>query len=331
MARCIRCGRWGLFLRTNYSGVCFDCIESEQIQKAAHERSLELERKRERLYRERMERESKEKDFSYFRENIFPIISPNQDIQKEWEQWPSEIHNSSQQISQQINSIYWVRPALIDTNNLSGMFMDFMKGELRLLGPIMLLSKTSLSSCTCSTFKVYKQPCEHMYRLFRDLSFPQKAIPEIIDISPDILSKFYSLDEKSQDRFISLLRSSSESGIDQFLYEDMDKIIEIGLLLKSEVQNYINFLSKMTKDEIILALAKKGIQGFRPSWSKVKLMDWVIVNQPKFLSTRFKDYAHISFPPEVLSWKKGISISYNSWRTDRPTSLSAFREEKISI
>lgn len=299
MSKCTKCGRWGLFLNTDFWGVCDRCREVERIQKEAElrTRKQEIERK-------------KAKQFRYFRENIFPAVASNEDIQKIWSRWETRIHDDKKQLDKQIKAIYEAIPISIDTKNFSGLFINHI---------IFDFFETSLLSCSCSDFKSGKQPCVHMYRLFHDLSTAKKSNPQIVDVDTDLLSRFLMLDDDCKEAFIFRVQHYFEEEQDEVIDKRTSKEIEVGLLEKSDVHDYTKFLNNMTKDGIILMLAKRSIQDFRPSWSKVKLVAWVMENHLDILSKHFKDCAHISASQDVLSWGEGIRQSILSSTVIHPS------------
>ena len=297
MPKCKKCGRWGLFLKTNYRGICLDCYNMEEYLKKSESEACSR-----RFEQKRAE------DLAFFREKIFPVVTQDWNIQETWSHWRSDIHNSDKQLDEQVKAIYEAIPILINTGKLSGIFISITTEFF----------ESTLLSCTCPYFKSEGQPCMHMYRLFNELSKVERENPQIVEINKNILICFYSLSEKHRKDFINRIRYMDCDGEDRFLNEELSEEIEAGLLEKTDVRDYTKFLQRMTKDEIILALAKKGIQGYRPSWSKVKLIDWVIENQQDFLLQHFRNCAHISANEEILAWGKGINRSRDSWVITHP-------------
>lgn len=308
MSKCWKCGRRGLFLKTDYSGICINCKIAEEARKA------ELEDQQRRIAQQRAY------DLALFRDVAFPITSPDSLIQQTWNYWDMDVHNSERQIQEQIKALYEAIPILIDTKKISGIFISITTE----------FYETTLTTCTCSHFKVNSQPCMHMYRLFHDLVMPEKRNNQIVDVNADLIDKFYSLDEKCRKHFVDRIRYWDSDGCDCLLREELSKEVEVGLLKASNVVDYTKFLNQMTKDEIILALAKKGIQGFRPSWSKVKLIAWVLENNQDFLCKYFKNCAHLSVGQDVLAWGEGIKHSRDSWRVVHPHSLREVCKEFIT-
>lgn len=289
MPKCTKCGRWGLFLNTDFLGVCDRCREDERIEKEAElcARKQEIERK-------------KANQLRCFREKIFPITTSNYDVQRIWSHWKSKIHDNEKQLDRQLKAIYEAIPISIDTQNHSGLFIKKCSFEL---------FETSLLSCSCSDFKIGGWPCVHMYRLFHDLSIAERSNPKIVDVDTDLISKFLALDSDCKEDFIFHIQCLPPDGADRIMREKFFKEIEIGLIQKSDVHDYTAFLNNMTKDEIILMLAKKSVHDFRPSWSKVKLVAWVTENHQDVLSKHFKNCAHISVSQNALSWGDGIRQS----------------------
>lgn len=282
--------------------------KNKDYQKAVEARRAQEEAEKQARIRE-IERKRME-NLSKFRQEFFSITSPNTDIQAVWKRWKLDIHDTDEQLNVQVKAKYEAIPILIDTDNYNGIFSD-------LIGR---LYETTLISCTCDDFKINGHPCLHIYRLFYELSNKETRNPNITDINPTLLLNFNKLNNDEKKHFIDTITYMNEKGRDRFLHEDVCKEIKLGLLIKSEVEDYAALLAHMTKDEIILALAKNGIQGFRPSWSKVRLIAWTVENQQGFLRKHFKQYAHVSASPDVLSWSRGIQQSHDMWTVTHPYS-----------
>lgn len=280
--------------------------EAEKARKEAEEqaRIREVERKR-------------RDNISKFRHKFFPIVSPDADIQTVWNHWKSDIHDTDKQLDVQVEALYRTIPILINTKNISGLFIDI---------PTQIY-ETTLVSCSCDNFRKYKMPCSHMYRLFYELSNEENRNSKITDIDSVLLSKFYKLDRTGMEHFVETIKYMDDKGRDKFLNENLCKEIDIGLLIKSEVVDYATILTHITKDELILALAKRGIQGFRPSWSKVRLIAWTVENHQEFLRKQFKQYAHVSASQDVLSWGKGIQQSWDIRFESHPYFWREVREQ----
>lgn len=306
MPRCVKCGKRSLFLKLSTAGICKDCYENELAEEKKFLDHLHAERKAQAMELERQ----KKKRFSYFRGHIFPTTSSNDSVQNAWEHWDIQIHDSIEQLKQQVKSLYEVIPISINTHKLVGYFSDILA-----LGKIY---DTTLTSCTCDQFKRTSKPCFHMYRLFSILSNVDCTNLDVVDIGEDYIAKFASLDDSQKMDFIFRIQLMDSNGRDVFMKPELGAEISAGLFVESYDVNYAPILSKMTKDEIILALAKKGIQGFRPSWSKVMLISWVSETQHDFLRKHFNNFVHISADPEVISWGKAISRLKNECTISHP-------------
>lgn len=294
MPKCVRCGKRGLFLKLSSSGICKECFEYELAERNNSLAKLQAERELQAIEIRRLEK----KRFSYFRSYVFPVTSLNKNVQSAWEYWETQIHDTTEQLNQQVKSLYEVVPIYINSTEMVGIFSDCLA-----MGKIY---ETSLTSCTCDKFESTSKPCFHMYRLFSILSGDCTNL-DIVDISKDYITKFALLDNIQKMDFIFRIQLMDGNGRDVFMKPELQAEINAGLFIESYDVNYTPLLSKMTKDEIILALAKKGIQGFRPSWSKVMLISWVSENQHDFLRKHFNNFVHISADPEVISWGRSIS------------------------
>ncbi len=251
-----------------------------------------LERQKADEIRRKEFKEKREHDFHVFRSSIFPIASSDPLVQSNWSYWSPDIHDTETQLTKQVSAIFETIPILIDSKKMSGLFISITAE----------FYETTLTTCSCSDFRIRRWPCIHMYRLFHELSSVVKSCPQIVDIDKSVVSKFLSLDADCKKHFIERITHFDLEGHDTFLDEKTLKEIKSGLIVKSDAHNYSQLLNRMTKDQIILTLSKENIPGFHVSWSKVKLISWVVENHQNFLSQHFNNFAHISISPDALQW-----------------------------
>ena len=300
MPKCAKCGRRGLFLKTNIYGICQNCAEieimKEKEEKAAFIRSINEKRKSQLLY---------------FREHIFPMATLNEDISKTWAIWDCSVHEKDQQLNLQLQSLYEPIPLFLQKGIFFGVFTDWAGNKF---------FETTLSSCTCPDYIKTRLPCQHIYRLFHELISIEDKISSIIDVPNHIINSFSSLTFEQKRDFIFQIRHMPDVGRDIFLTDCLNFEIEAGLLISSSPISYEAVLSKKTKDEIILALAKRNIHDFRPSWSKVRIIDWVLENHQAFLKKYFKNYIHIAMPQDIQNWSQGVKALFKSYSPVHPRS-----------
>lgn len=255
--------------------------------------------------------EMEAKLFSVFRKTVFPIKTSKRNIQNQWRYWKPSIHNSCGQLYEQVHAIYETIPVLVDRSNLTGFFVEHILDTIY---------ETTLVSCTCSNYNKDRVPCRHIYRLFSELISESPQNPEIVDINPHIVTKFYSLTREEQSHFIKQLRClDNMSGIDTVSSKMLEREIEIGLFARSPSVDYSPFLSRNTRDELTALFNANGISGFQYGWTKSRLISWVISTHPDFLRAHFQDCVHISTSPEIFSWGNGIRASHDSYTYSHPS------------
>ena len=302
MAICRRCRKWSLFLKVDNDGLCSSCSFDVRMEKHARE-----EEERKRMIEEQRQRELKEWRAS------FPIKSENKDIQSIWSFWNAALHNTSNQVYQQENALKRTVPISINTATFSGYF---------LFSYPTVVCETTLLDCTCKYFTDKHLPCDHMYRLFHELSFPNSENEAITDV-PDFISNAIPILASSSEPIWSLLSVLCDipdnwhaAKRTPFISELIDNDF---FLYKDDVDcNFYSYmLNKKTKDTIILSLAKRGIKDFAASWSKVKLIDWIINNHPEFLKKEFPNFISIKLSPDALKWvstwhsiKENVTLTY---------------------
>lgn len=298
MPRCWDCGKRGLFLKLNLNGRCSDC-ERKALRRA------EAERKRVAELQRKWEIEECQK-LSRFRK-YFPLNLNNDQTASFLSIWDIKTHNSENQVKRQRRALCETIPIEINTRLCSATFVSRYSNTMY---------KTDMVCCTCPDYSDRELPCKHMYRLFYELNHaPQN--PGIIDISYPILDKFGLLSDEAKSMFIRFCTYRNLSCPRLMPYDNvMKELVQAGMISASAVLDYTPLLSKLTKDEIILALAKKGVSGYRPSWSKVKLIDWVTSTQADFLKKHFKNYALFQISPDLMGWAEGINTSWKRFHVD---------------
>lgn len=301
MPKCRNCGKHSLFLKLSLDGRCLDCVQAALQKAEAEERRIsELQRKRE------IEEQQK---LSRFRK-YFPLDLNNDQTASFLSIWDIKAHNNENQIRRQRRALCETIPIEINTRLCSATFVSRHSNKIY---------KTDMVNCTCSDFSARELPCKHMYRLFYELNHaPQN--PGIFDISYAILDKFGNLSNEANLMFIRFCTYRKLSCPTLMAHSNVtQELVHAGFLSASAVLDYAPLLNKLTKDEIILALAKKGVSGYRPSWTKVKLIDWVTSTQVDFLKKHFKNYALYQIAPDLAEWAEGINLAWNSYHIDIST------------
>lgn len=252
-----------------------------------------------RLIRQKKEDERK-KNLTKFRETVFPLSCNDFEVEKIWSKWESvnrNFHDTDTALVEQGKAVFGVTVLLVDRDRALGVFQD---------GYCSSPYESTLSSCSCPYFEVYKTPCRHMYRLFLILSGNEKPDPRISNVSADLLNALYSIGVGERLHYISDLEHSSRYGCNSRTSKELEQETKLGLWVQDEPY-FEPLLNRMTKDKILIALAKSGVKGFSRSWTKVRLVDWVINEHKDFLQFMFYDYVRITPPESALSWRDGIA------------------------
>lgn len=277
MPRCLKCGKKGFFLLLNESGLCRNCA----LESGGVDRRLA--------------------DWTSKKQS--PAASLDARIETAWSWYRKRYHDRPEQLLRQDRIFNSTTPVIMSTEHLDAFFLstDLEK-----------IYHTTLRHCTCPDFVGRRAPCKHMYRLYNDLINRPGVVPEITDPNADITDRFFSLDDSNRVHFLATycILDRGDKPVQMITDSATKAEIQAGLLIGSEELDYSVLLNKMLKDEIILALAKKRVSGFAPSWTKAKLINWIIETQPKFLSKQYKNYSAISIDPFVKEWTDGIKKSY---------------------
>lgn len=293
MSTCRMCGKFKLFMKLSADGLCPSC--ASLVYTAERQKRLSEQRDKERENRIAAIAQRQKSQISEFRSTLFPLSITVPAVKPLWSFWDTHCdHDSASQILRQKRALFQTIPVAIDSKRLTGTFISWNRENIY---------TTDLLSCTCPDHSERQLPCKHMYRLFYELNKEEHDYPisQIIDI-PQIMSRLFTLNESQRKDFMFMARFMVKQGKDISANDNIKTAVEAGLYCKSEPRHYDALLQEMTKDEIILALTKKGYSGFVYSWTKVRLIDWVQTSCPQFLKKQFKNYCHIDLGPEVSEW-----------------------------
>ena len=315
-------------------------LRQKQEQKLRQAQRAKLE-EQERLAKAKREEKAKQaaleaqrkESIRLFHLNTFPVTTSDVKIASIWDsKYPSSLHDNPKMIENQVRALYQTIPLLIDPEHMTALI-----GEYDMYDDYALkIYHTDLHSCSCYGCQDNK-PCKHIYRLFYELSHKPYLNQAIIDkdhsISKELsklsskykptsteLSKLSTYDLKN---FIFKTSSISNSADFTILYHDY---IELGLFTVAPLsdEDYRQLLNKMTKDRIILALRNYGASGFYPSWSKFRLVTWIIENQRAFLQDRYSGYGIVSPIPILKDWIDGVQMSEQEFHYELPDKMWRF-------
>lgn len=272
----------------------------ENIEKEQRERARKLEAERQ----QRVQREELEKKASIerFHKNIFPVETENPSVSAVWGRYPSGLHDMPEKIERQKKALYKTTPVLISTGKMVGFFYPSFDSDYH------KVYRTSLVDCTCPDYAKHTGPCKHIYRLFYELN--HKYSPGIIDVDPVLEGILLNISESDFYDLVGKIRYPSASV--SMLTEANKQLANAGILLakRPSEDQYRELLNSMTKDQIILSLAKKNVTGYCPSWSKFRLITWIIETQPKYLAKQFRDYVYLTPSPLATTWIDGVKSSF---------------------
>ncbi len=231
-----------------------------------------------------------------FHRSFFPIVSSDEKIQSDWEIIPCN-HNSYEQLVRQKRSIRTV-PIYIDHKFLSG---DFLSSTADTVYSV------SLFSCDCPDFQKRYLPCKHMYRLFYELTVGTDISSSLT--TPNIQeSGFYRLSNSEKSDLIKLVQSliiCPDTTKTVLKSSQISRFVSLDLIQPTDSisdEDYSLLLDLMTKDEILISLRDYGIENCRSSWSKKKVVDWVVMSHRDFLFQKFNHYMAITIPSTLTAW-----------------------------
>lgn len=305
MSKCLKCGKRGLLLRVNLYGICQECIEREEREKREKAEKIAYEKERRRA-----------EELSAFRKCYFPIEIASSSLSSEWSFWDTKLHNDEEQLIRQKRAIYQTIPICVNSKVNSGYFVSSFWNRVY---------NTDLISCDCDDFQKRNKPCKHIYRLFWELNHNHCVnVPEILNPDMSVLNAFFSLNDEQRVEFLNKARYASIDSYQTVRSPFIESAITTGLYSSTESVDYAVVLNKKTKDELILALAKKDIRGFKPSWSKVKLIDWLCESQQLFLKTQYPNLVVVTYTKDVLPWVDGIRKSAQLYNIVLPDTTTNF-------
>lgn len=252
---------------------------------------------------------------------VFPVSSPDAKIQSDWEIIPCD-HNSYDQLVRQKRSIRTV-PIFIDHKFLTGLFLS---------SEMDTVYHVSLFSCDCQDFQKRCLPCKHMYRLFYELTVGTKMSSTFIlpDAQSISLKEFPGSNTADLIRFARSLMLSPDTPRATIRTPQLTQYIVLGFLQQLESisdADYYLLLDQITKDEILISLRDYGIEDCRQSWSKKKVVDWVIDNHREYLADQFRQYVSVTIPPSLRGWYSVILFSLDASRSSSSDFIQKWDDE----
>lgn len=239
-----------------------------------------------------------------FRASFFPIISPDEAIQSDWAVISCD-HDSYDQLNRQKRSIRTL-PVYIGHNARCGFFLS---SDMESIYTVFLFS------CTCPDYEKRILPCKHMYRLFYELTVGTIYTTGISGTDLDEIAGFVKLSDQSKVSYIKIVRSlidRENRPLTTRKFPYIEEALESGLLLQSDAVDYVSLMNNHTKDEIMISLRNSDITDCYPSWTKVRIIDYIVEHHKQYLKKEYKDFVAVMIPPALESWCSGFSSVIDS-------------------
>jgi len=243
-----------------------------------------------------------------FRATFFPVTSPDNKIQFDWDVLLCD-HDSCEQLVRQKRSIRTL-PVYIDHSTRNAFFLS---------NDMNTIYSVSLFCCTCPDHEERVLPCKHMYRLFYELTVGTDYTIGVNATNLDIASGFLELSDADKVSYINIVRSLRERGNRPLTTRNLSyitKALQVGLLLQSDAVDYASLLNFRTKDEILISLRDFGITDCYPSWTKVRIINYVVENYRQYLTEKYKDFTAVTIPPILETWCDGFCSVIDSRFSD---------------
>lgn len=243
-------------------------------------------------------------ELQVFHTDFFPIASPDEKIQSDWTVLSCD-HDSYEQLIRQKRSIR-TYPIYVDHGMRDAYFLS---------NDMNSIYSVSLFDCTCPDHEKRVLPCKHMYRLFYELTVGTEYTMGINVTNLEEATGFLMLSDQDKVSFINTACSLHNRGnrpLTVRKYPYIKEALNTGLLFQSGAVDYISLLNNRTKDEIIISLRDSGITGWYPSWTKVRIIDYIIEHHKQYLQKEYRDFVAVMIPPSLESWCSGLSSVINS-------------------
>ena len=242
-----------------------------------------------------------------FHTDFFPITSPDKEIQSDWNVIPCD-HDSYEQLVRQKRSIR-TQPVYVNHDMRDAFFLS---------SDMSVIYSVSLFTCSCPDYEKRCLPCKHMYRLFYELTVGTSYTPGINVTNSSEAIGFLKLSDRDKVSYINIVcslygRRNYPLTIHKLPY--IKKSLQAGLLLQSEL-DYASFLDSRTKNEIIESLRASGITDCYPSWTKTRIIDYIIEHHKQYLKKKYNDFVAVSIPAALESWCSGFVSVINARFSD---------------
>ncbi len=185
---------------------------------------------------------------------------------KEWEIWPEEIHQDSEQLKRQESA----RKAETTPKDIRENYAIFKGSKKDYI--------TTLAGCTCVDFNRRKKPCKHMYRLAFEVgafSLESVDVDESINTElriGDAMKIIEKLPDSLQEKFMRIIYDVHYGkGYSIINQSDVEPLLQVNLIKDYQDKNTV--LNKLKKEDL-LRLAPEANRKLK----KPELIDYIINN-----------------------------------------------------
>lgn len=176
--------------------------------------------------------------------------------------------------------------------------------------------KTTLVNCTCPDFSISNHPCKHMYKLALELGIISTDW-DISGIPCELRAILDNLCHSDLCQFLRLLVHYPTYELFKISKRDVpESLIESHLVIEAHTpDDYTKILDKhYSKNDIFtaLTLAKNS---YVPNSSSTKrgMIQWIIDNDEKLLTSLCKKHYSVSFSGKVIAYKSYILREYSNF------------------
>jgi len=239
-----------------------------------------------------------------FRSTFYPVTSSDDKIQSDWTVLSCD-HDSYEQLIRQKRSIKTL-PVYV---NYDKRYAFFLSNDMNSIYSV------SLFDCTCPDHEERVLPCKHMYRLFYELTVGTDYAAGVNVTNLDAAAGLLELSDEDKVSYIKTVRSLCGRGnrpLTTRKFSYIKKSLQAELLLQSDTIDYVSLLDVRTKDDILISLRNSDITDCYPSWTKVRIINYLIENHRQYLMEEYKDFTAVTIPPALEPWCMGIVSVINS-------------------
>lgn len=145
--------------------------------------------------------------------------------------------------------------------------------------------------------------CEKDIRDYQESEFDMRsAVEHLPSLREPFSNKLKSLDEIVAWELLHFLENFSRNG---FYYSTKKKnlkiLLENSFIVKLKDIKYEDLLTVFTLTELVEHLEEAGIIGYRKSWSKSKLITWLVENQQSYLAKRYRSVCRFDISNEIFN------------------------------